>query len=147
MNTSPSGPAPEDSSGAGPARPDIVASPPPATPGERGPGPGEQFCHLYRLRDGAGAEYDRRHAEIWPELSRLLDEAGMYDYSIFRRDTLVICVLRTRAGFDRARTVTGGSPVQARWTASLADLFAEIADADGEPLWASRVFRHAGPPA
>ncbi|MEV7225414.1 L-rhamnose mutarotase [Polymorphospora sp. NPDC051019] len=136
MTSEPTRPAPE--SGAGRARPGV---------GRSDPAPGAQFCYLYRLRDGAGPEYDRRHAEVWPELSRLLDEAGMYDYSIFRRDTLVICVLRTRDGFDRARTLTAGSAVQARWTASLAGLFAEIADAEGEPLWAPRVFRHAGHPA
>jgi len=96
------------------------------------------------LHPGAEAEYARRHAQIWPELSALLDEAGMYDYAIFRRDLLLICVLRTRHGFAHAQRVTATSPVQARWTASLAHLFAEIADADGEPLWAELVFRHDG---
>ncbi|WP_431875977.1 L-rhamnose mutarotase [Micromonospora marina] len=109
-------------------------------------GPGEQICHLYRLRPGAEAEYERRHTEIWPEMSALLDEAGIYEYAIYRREQLLICVLRTRWGFAHAAAVTGASDVQDRWTASLADLFAEIADTDGEPLWAHRVFHHAGHP-
>ncbi|AEB44748.1 MULTISPECIES: L-rhamnose mutarotase [Micromonospora] len=106
------------------------------------------MCYLYRLRPGAEAEYERRHAALWPEMAALLDEAGMYDYHIYRHGLLLICVLRTRWGFDHARRVTGASPVQARWSASLAHLFAEIADADGEPLWAYPVFHHPGrPPA
>ncbi|MFI0796642.1 L-rhamnose mutarotase [Micromonospora rubida] len=109
-------------------------------------GPGEQVCHLYRLRPGAEAEYERRHARVWPELTALLDEAGIYDYHIYRRGPLLICVLRTRWGQPHARAVTGSSDVQARWTASLAELFAEIADADGEPLWAYPVFHHPGHP-
>ncbi|MEV0941527.1 L-rhamnose mutarotase [Micromonospora wenchangensis] len=109
-------------------------------------GPGEQVCHLYRLRPGAQAEYERRHARVWPELSALLDEAGVYDYHIYRHDLLLICVLRTRRGFADAAAVTAASPVQARWTASLSELFAEIADADGEPLWAYPVFHHPGQP-
>nr|BFE56334.1 L-rhamnose mutarotase [Dactylosporangium thailandense] len=109
--------------------------------------PGEQVCYVYRLRPGAEEEYERRHERIWPELSALLDEAGMYDYSIFRHGSLLICVLRTRCGFAHAQRVTAASPVQARWTASLTHLFAEIADAEGEPLWAHRVFRHDGAPA
>lgn len=108
------------------------------------PGPGEQLCYVYRLRPGAEQEYERRHEQIWPELSALLDEAGIYDYSIFRRDLLLICVLRTRRGFAHASQVTGASQVQRRWTESLSHLFDQIADADGEPLWAHRVFRHRG---
>ncbi|WP_341715833.1 L-rhamnose mutarotase [Micromonospora sp. FIMYZ51] len=102
------------------------------------------MCHLYRLRPGAEAEYERRHVELWPEMAALLDEAGVYDYHIYRHGLLLICVLRTRWGFEHASRVTGASAVQARWTASLAHLFAEIADADGEPLWAYPVFHHAG---
>ena len=36
-----------------------------------------------KLRPGAAAEYERRHDEIWPELSALLREAGIRDYSIY----------------------------------------------------------------
>jgi L-rhamnose mutarotase len=111
-------------------------------------GPGEQVCHVYRLRPGAEAEYERRHAAIWPEMSALLDEAGIYDYHIYRHELLLICVLRTRRGYRFASEVTGRSPVQERWSRSLAHLFAEIADADGEPLWGRPVFHHTGrPPA
>lgn len=105
---------------------------------------GEQICHLYWLREGAEEEYERRHTSVWPALSALLDTAGIYDYSIFRRGRLLICVLRTRHGYDHARDVTGASEVQAQWTESLMHLFDEIADAEGEPLWAHRVFRHDG---
>jgi L-rhamnose mutarotase len=106
--------------------------------------PGAQLCYLYRLRPGAEQEYERRHAKIWPELSALIDQAGIYDYHIYRHGLLLICVLRTRQGFDHASRVTQASAVQARWTRSLAHLFAEVADADGEPLWAYPVFRHPG---
>lgn len=103
-----------------------------------------QVCYLYRLHPGTEEEYERRHAEVWPELRALLDEAGVYDYTIFRRGTLLICVLRTHHGFAAANTVLSASDVQARWTESLCHLFAEIADSEGEPLWAHPVFRHDG---
>jgi L-rhamnose mutarotase len=105
-----------------------------------------QLCYLYQLRPGAEAEYERRHAQVWPELRALLDEAGVYDYSIFRRDTLLICVLRARDGFPAAQAILSASDIQARWSASLRHLFASIADTDGEPLWAHEVFRHDGRP-
>lgn len=36
-----------------------------------------------KLKPGAEQEYERRHDEIWPELSRELEAAGVRDYSIF----------------------------------------------------------------
>ncbi|WP_283133644.1 L-rhamnose mutarotase [Rhizohabitans arisaemae] len=107
-------------------------------------GPGEQLCHVYRLRPGAEEEYERRHADLWPEMAEFLDEAGVYDYHIYRYGTLLICVLRTRWGFEHTREATRASAVQARWTASLTHLFAEVADSEGEPLWAHPVFHHDG---
>ncbi len=36
-----------------------------------------------KLLPGFEAEYKKRHDEIWPELSQVLSERGIYDYSIF----------------------------------------------------------------
>jgi L-rhamnose mutarotase len=36
-----------------------------------------------KLKPGFEVEYKKRHDEIWPELSELLKEAGISDYSIF----------------------------------------------------------------
>jgi L-rhamnose mutarotase len=36
-----------------------------------------------KLRPGYSAEYEKRHDAIWPELKKLLQEAGIHDYSIF----------------------------------------------------------------
>ena len=35
------------------------------------------------LKPGFEAEYEKRHATIWPELKKLLKDSGVYDYSIF----------------------------------------------------------------
>lgn len=36
-----------------------------------------------KLKPGFKAEYKRRHDEIWPELSHVLKNAGISDYSIY----------------------------------------------------------------
>lgn len=36
-----------------------------------------------KLNPGCKAEYKRRHDEIWPELSQVLTDAGISDYSIY----------------------------------------------------------------
>jgi L-rhamnose mutarotase len=35
------------------------------------------------------AEYKRLHAAVWPEILRLLTEAGVRNYSIFQKDDLL----------------------------------------------------------
>ena len=50
------------------------------------------------LKPGCEAEYERRHAQIWPELKQLLSENGVYDYSIYwDKDTNILyaCLLYT----------------------------------------------------
>jgi L-rhamnose mutarotase len=103
--------------------------------------PGESVLFIYRLKPGAGPEYDRRHAEVWPELLAKIGEAGIYDYQIWRREEIVVSRLRTRHGFRAAQAVVGTSEIQRRWTAALAHLFDRIATPDGEPLWLDEVFR------
>ncbi|MBX9457608.1 MAG: L-rhamnose mutarotase [Rhizobium sp.] len=105
-------------------------------------GPGEAVLFIYRLKPGMGDEYDRAHRAVWPDILDLLDDAGIYDYQIWRRGDLVVSRMRTRHGYDHAAAVTGASEVQKRWTASLGHVFAEIADANGAPLWLDKVFSH-----
>lgn len=105
-------------------------------------GPGEVLLFIYRLKPGMGPEYDRAHRAVWPEILDLIDQAGIYDYQIWRHGDLVVSRMRTRHGYDHASAVTGASAVQKRWTESLGHVFAEIADADGEPLWLDEVFSH-----
>jgi L-rhamnose mutarotase len=108
----------------------------------RDPGPGEPCLYIYRLKPGMGPVYDERHRAVWPEILALIDEAGIYDYQIWRHEEIVVCRMRTRNGYAAASAVTAASEVQRRWTASLADVFESTTDADGQPLWLAEVFAH-----
>lgn len=98
--------------------------------------------YIYRLKPGMGAVYDERHRAVWPEILALIDEAGIYDYQIWRHEEIVVCRMRTRLGFQEAAAITAASDVQQRWTAALADVFEAIADANGQSLWLTEVFAH-----
>lgn len=43
----------------------------------------EEVAFTMKLKPGVAAEYERRHDEIWPELTALLQDAGIRDYSIY----------------------------------------------------------------
>ena len=36
-----------------------------------------------KIKPGCAAEYKKRHDTLWPDLKKLLEQAGIYDYSIF----------------------------------------------------------------
>ena len=43
----------------------------------------EKYAFKMKLNPAMKAEYKKRHDEIWPELTLLLKNAGISDYSIF----------------------------------------------------------------
>lgn len=43
----------------------------------------DRVAFKMRLLPGYAAEYKKRHAEIWPELSALIKSTGISEYSIF----------------------------------------------------------------
>ena len=92
----------------------------------------EQIAFKMQLRPGFEAEYRKRHDAIWPELVRLLKEAGISDYSIFldRESCSLFAVLRRRA--DHAMDRLPQNEIMQRWWAMMRDIMA--ANPDGSPV-------------
>jgi L-rhamnose mutarotase len=90
--------------------------------------------HAFRmkLKPGNTAEYQRRHEEIWPELSQLLHSAGIFDYSIFLdEETLhLFAVLKLRD--DNTRQMLPQHPLMRRWWDYMRDLMET--HPDGRPV-------------
>jgi L-rhamnose mutarotase len=89
-------------------------------PGAR---PLKHYAFFLHLRPGAAAEYEEAHHAVWPEMLALLKSAGIRDYSIFRRDELLVLTLRTE-DFDATWRQIESHPVSARWNQKMAPLFA-----------------------
>lgn len=75
-----------------------------------------------QLKSGFEAEYKKRHDEIWPELSALLSETGIQDYSIFLdEETLTLfAVQKISADFDEK--YLPNHPIVKKWWAYMADI-------------------------
>ena len=80
-----------------------------------------------RLRPNAIEEYERSHKQVWPELLAKIKEVGISDYSIFRRDTDLILVMRVE-NFDAAWDALAKDPVNLRWQAEMSRLFEPVPD-------------------
>ena len=50
----------------------------------------ERLCFTFKLYPGQEAEYKRRHDEIWPDLVEAIQQAGLRNYSLFRRGQDVV---------------------------------------------------------
>jgi L-rhamnose mutarotase len=97
--------------------------------------------YIYRLKIGAGDEYDRRHLIVWPEMLDLIRAVGITDYVIWRHKEIVVCQLLMPNGYQETKAILDASDIQRRWTASFSDIFESVADPQGEPFWLEEVFR------
>ena len=80
--------------------------------------------HAFRmvLFPGQAAEYKRRHDAIWPELSALLKDAGVSDYSIWLDEEThhLFAILKRRRDHQMDRLPL--EPVVRRWWDCMADI-------------------------
>ncbi len=82
----------------------------------------ERVAFKMRLKPGFEAEYERRHAALWPELAVALHEAGVSDYSIFLDpETFTLFAVLKRAD-GHAMDTLPRHPVVQKWWAHMAPL-------------------------
>ena len=80
------------------------------------------------LKPGFEKEYEKRHNEIWPELKLLIEESGVYDYSIFwDKETNVLFALQKVNGGAGSQDL-GSNPIVQKWWAYMADIMETNAD-------------------
>ena len=85
--------------------------------------PLKRYAFILRLRPGMTEAYEKAHREVWPEMLALLKSVGISEYSIYRRDDLLILALRC-ADFEASWSRLDNHPVNLRWQKAMAPLFA-----------------------
>ena len=95
-----------------------------------------------KLLPGFEAEYQRRHDAIWPELTALLRDTGIHDYSIFLEAetlTLFACLqIVDRHKLDLLRQ----EPVMQRWWAYMKDIMESNPDHSPVTVTLQEIFYH-----
>ena len=82
----------------------------------------EQIAFRMQLLPGQAEEYKRRHDAIWPELERLLRDAGISDYSIFLdEEANALCAVLRRGDGHRLDKLPR-SDLMRRWWRHMADI-------------------------
>jgi len=85
-----------------------------------------------KLKPGCEAEYKKRHDEIWPELSRVLSEAGVSDYSIFLDQETLILFAVQKLSDDSTADRLPQDPVVRKWWDFMADVM--VTNPDRSPV-------------
>ncbi len=86
----------------------------------------ERVCFFARIRPDRLDEYRARHAEVWPEMTAALRDAGWANYTLFLADDgLLIGYLETD-DYQAARERIAQTSVNARWQAGMRPFFADL---------------------
>src|SRR4030042_4449858 len=75
-----------------------------------------------KLKPGYEEEYKRRHDKIWPELVKELENAGVFDYSIYLDKETNILFAFQKLKDDNKADKLPESPIVKKWWAYIADI-------------------------
>lgn len=103
----------------------------------------ERLCFFIHLRPGTAAEYERLHREMWPEMTEELRSAGFTNYSLFRRDDLVVGYVQCVPSVDGAFARFGATDVAPRWNAAFEQIIDTMTDNTGALLCADELWHLA----
>eukprot|EP01111_Echinosteliopsis_oligospora_P009111 TRINITY_DN2610_c0_g1_i4.p1 TRINITY_DN2610_c0_g1~~TRINITY_DN2610_c0_g1_i4.p1 ORF type:complete len:105 (-),score=18.34 TRINITY_DN2610_c0_g1_i4:187-501(-) len=74
------------------------------------------------LLPGKKDEYKKRHDEIWPELTKLLKDAGVSDYSIFLDESTNHLFAILKRPQNHTMDDLPNLPIMKKWWAYMADI-------------------------
>ena len=95
-----------------------------------------------KLKPGFVAEYKKRHDEIWPELQKELNAAGVSDYSIFLdEETLTLFAVQKLSDKNTAAALPN-SPIVKKWWSYMAPLMEVHPDHSPVTKPLKEVFHH-----
>jgi L-rhamnose mutarotase len=102
----------------------------------------ERFAWKARVLPGKLEEYIRRHDEIWPEMTRVLNDAGIHNYTIWSVGDELFGYYECE-NVDDASRVQAQSPVVAQWNEYMKEVMEMEMDPNtGTAVLLRQVFFH-----
>ena len=82
----------------------------------------ERYAWKGKIVEGMFDEYKKRHDEIWPEMTALLKEAGIRNYTIWSDGDVLFGYYECEKGIAFAEQTQAGSPIVDRWNEYMQDV-------------------------
>lgn len=102
----------------------------------------ERFVWIAKVKPGKLEEYKKRHDEIWPEMTEVLNLAGIHNYSIWNIGEQLIGYYECES-IEHATKVQRESEVVDRWNEYMKDVMEMEMDPDtGTSVLLEQVFFH-----
>lgn len=103
----------------------------------------ERFAWKATIKEGMRDEYVRRHDEIWPEMTQVLNEAGIHNYTIWQVGNTLFGYYEAEKGVPFAAKVQRESAVVDKWNEYMKDVMVmDIDPATGTSYQLKQVFLH-----
>lgn len=91
----------------------------------------ERLLFVMKLHEDKVEEYERRHADVWPELLGDIWTAGWRNYSLFRRGLEVYGYAECHPDVATALSGMASSQANARWAEWFTDVIEVLTDESG----------------
>lgn len=82
----------------------------------------KRAAFIMKLKKGSADEYKKRHDEIWPELEKVLSEAGISDYSIYLDEKTLTLFAIQKLSDDNTANDLPNNPIVRKWWDYMADI-------------------------
>lgn len=99
----------------------------------------QRFCQVLQLYPDPVliAEYVERHKQVWPDVLRSLQQAGVLDMQIYRHGHLLMMIMDTTDdfSFERKAEMDRANPAVMQWEREMAKYQAADPNADASGKW------------
>ncbi len=82
----------------------------------------EKYAWKAKIIEGKQEEYKKRHNEIWPEMVKVLKDAGISNYTIWMSGDEVFGYYECEKGVEYAAEVQKNSPIVDKWNEYMKDV-------------------------
>ena len=82
----------------------------------------KQLAFKMRLNVGQKEEYRKRHNELWPDLKKMLKDAGISEYSIFLDEETSTLFASQKVSGGGSSQDLGQTEIVQKWWAYMADI-------------------------
>lgn len=82
----------------------------------------DKYAWKAKILEGKEGEYQKRHDNIWPEMIKVLEKAGICNYTIWRNGCELFGYYECKYGVSYAAKVQRESHVVAKWDAYMKDI-------------------------